>query len=83
MLILDEATSSLDSRSEALFQQAIESIASQYTLIVIAHRLSTIKKAEKIYVLDKGRLVEQGSYNELISNQGLFSILNKTQIIQK
>tara|TARA_B100000989_G_scaffold299013_1_gene291933 strand:- start:4441 stop:6216 length:1776 start_codon:yes stop_codon:yes gene_type:complete len=83
LLILDEATSSLDSRSESLFQQAIESIASQYTLIVIAHRLSTIKKAQKIYVLDKGRLVEEGSYNELISNQGLFSILNKTQIIQK
>ncbi len=83
ILILDEATSSLDSRSEALFQEAIEMIASQYTLVVIAHRLSTIKKADKIYVLDNGRLVEEGSYNELISNQGLFSILNKTQIIQE
>jgi ABC-type multidrug transport system fused ATPase/permease subunit len=83
LLILDEATSSLDSRSEALFQQAIESIASEYTLIVIAHRLSTIKKAQKIYVLDEGRLVEEGSYNELVSNKGLFSVLNKTQIIQE
>ena len=83
LLILDEATSSLDSRSEALFQQAIESIASQYTLIVIAHRLSTIKKAQKIYVLDEGRLVEEGSYNELVSSKGLFSVLNKTQIIQE
>ena len=83
ILILDEATSSLDSRSEALFQEAIETIASQYTLVVIAHRLSTIKKAKKIFVLDKGRLVEDGSYNDLISNEGLFSILNKTQIFQE
>ncbi len=83
ILILDEATSSLDSKSEALFQEAIDTIASQYTLIVIAHRLSTIKKAKKIYVIDKGRLVEEGSYEKLIEKDGLFSNLNKLQILQE
>ena len=83
ILILDEATSSLDSKSESLFQEAIESIASKYTLIVVAHRLSTINRAKKIYVLDEGELVESGSYQDLVEKKGLFSVLNKSQIIKE
>ena len=83
ILILDEATSSLDSRSELLFQNAIETISSNYTLIVVAHRLSTIKKAEKIIVIDQGELVESGTYDDLMAKNGLFSSLNKSQIIKE
>ena len=82
ILILDEATSSLDSRSELLFQNAIEKIASKYTLVVVAHRLSTIKKAKTIFVIENGKLIESGSYEELIEKNGLFSNLNKSQIIK-
>lgn len=83
ILILDEATSSLDGLSEALFQKAIDSIASQYTLVIVAHRLSTIKKAKRIFVLDKGLLIEEGNYVDLINKGGLFSQLNKSQIIKE
>lgn len=83
ILILDEATSSLDSRSELLFQNAIEEISSNHTLIVVAHRLSTIKKAKKIIVIDQGKLVESGTYEDLIAKDGLFSSLNKSQIIKE
>ena len=83
ILILDEATSSLDGRSELLFQNAIETISSNYTLIVVAHRLSTIKKAEKIIVIDQGELVESGTYDDLMAKNGLFSSLNKSQIIKE
>jgi ATP-binding cassette subfamily B protein len=66
LLILDEATSALDSRSELLIKSAIENIAHKTTLVVIAHRLSTIVNADLIYVLQKGRIVEQGNYDSLI-----------------
>jgi ATP-binding cassette subfamily B protein len=66
LLILDEATSSLDSQSETLIQEAIEKIANQTTIVIIAHRLSTIANADWIYVLEEGRVVEQGTYGELI-----------------
>jgi ABC-type multidrug transport system fused ATPase/permease subunit len=72
LLILDEATSSLDSQSETLVQQAIEEIAHQTTIVIIAHRLSTIAKADWIYVLDHGCIVEQGTYRELIDRNGSF-----------
>jgi len=79
LLILDEATSSLDSHSEQLIQQAIENIAKETTLIVIAHRLSTIKRADQIYVLSEGRIVEQGIYSELMKNSGHFSSMAQLQ----
>jgi len=82
ILVLDEATSSLDSRSELLFQNAIEAISSNHTLIVVAHRLSTIKKAKKIIVIDKGQLIESGNYDDLMTKNGLFSSLNQSQIIK-
>jgi len=72
ILILDEATSALDSVSEQLIQEALERLSVNCTVIAIAHRLSTIAKAEMVVVLEKGKIVEQGSYQELIKLQGTF-----------
>ena len=66
VLILDEATSSIDSYSEQLIQQATDTLTQGRTSIVIAHRLATIKKADRILVLDKGEIVEQGKHEELL-----------------
>ncbi|MFQ5646788.1 MAG: ABC transporter ATP-binding protein [bacterium] len=79
LLILDEATSALDSRSELLIQQAIEKISSQTTVVVVAHRLSTIIKADCIYVMDNGRVADQGTYSELMSKNSKFSGLASLQ----
>ena len=66
LLILDEATSSLDSESEKLIQQSIDKLAGELTIVVIAHRLSTIRNAACVYVLDKGKVIETGTYQELV-----------------
>ena len=79
ILILDEATSHLDSQSEALIQAALEPLFEGRTNLVIAHRLSTILAADKILVLDKGRLVECGTHNELLEKSGLYAQLYETQ----
>jgi ATP-binding cassette subfamily B protein len=79
ILILDEATSSVDTESEALIQHAIEKLISNRTSIVIAHRLSTIRKANKIMVLDKGEIKEIGSHDELLQKQGFYYHLHKMQ----
>ncbi len=79
ILILDEATSSVDTESEALIQHAIDKLISNRTSIVIAHRLSTIRKADKIIVLDKGEILETGSHNELLIKQGFYYQLHKMQ----
>ena len=79
ILILDEATSSVDTESETLIQHAIEKLISGRTSIVIAHRLSTIRKADKILVLDKGEVKETGSHDELMQLQGFYYQLHKMQ----
>ncbi len=80
ILIFDEATSNLDSQSEVLIQDAIEKISRNRTMIIIAHRLSTIKKADKIIVLENGRVAEEGSHSELARvNGGLYAKLLKLQ----
>jgi len=79
VLILDEATSHLDSRSEALIQEALETLMEGRTSIVIAHRLSTVRKADQILVLDGGRVVERGNHASLVASGGLFAELYRTQ----
>jgi ABC transporter fused permease/ATP-binding protein len=80
ILILDEATSSLDSASESLVQEALENLMKNRTSFVIAHRLSTVRNADKIYVLDKGQIVESGTHQELMDiEEGLYKSLSKLQ----
>ncbi|MBZ0295457.1 MAG: ABC transporter ATP-binding protein/permease [Anaerolineae bacterium] len=79
ILVLDEATSHLDSQSETLIQQALERIMQQRTSIVIAHRLSTILAADVILVMDRGRIVEQGQHADLLAHNGLYARLYETQ----
>jgi len=74
LLILDEATSSLDTESEILIQNSIENIAKTITIVIVAHRLSTIIKADMVFVVQNGAIVERGSYAELVSrNESIFS----------
>ncbi len=79
VLILDEATSNLDSRSERLIQEAIDSIAKETTVIVIAHRISTVMKADCIYVMRGGRIIEQGSYEALVNKGEYFAQMVRLQ----
>ncbi len=79
ILVLDEATSSLDSLSEALIQEALERVMEGRTSLVIAHRLSTILAADNILVLNQGRLVEQGTHPQLLAQGGLYASLYETQ----
>jgi len=74
LLILDEATSALDSESERLIQQSIDQVAHDTTILVVAHRLSTVAKANHVYVLRQGRVVEEGSFSVLSLKSG--GILN-------
>jgi len=79
ILILDEATSSIDTESEILIQKAIDTLIQGRTSIVIAHRLSTIRKANKIIVLDKGEIKEMGNHEELLAHNGFYANLHKMQ----
>ena len=79
ILILDEATSSLDSESERYIQKALDQLMKNRTTLVIAHRLSTIENADRIIVLSKGRIVEQGNHNELIKQNAEYASLHRLQ----
>lgn len=83
ILVLDEATSSLDSLSERLVQQATENLAKNRTTIVIAHRLFTVEKADWIFVLNEGGIVEEGRHRELIERGGLYARLYQTQQMEE
>jgi ABC-type multidrug transport system fused ATPase/permease subunit len=83
ILILDEATSQLDTQSERVVQEALEGLMRGRTVFVIAHRLSTVRNAQRILVLDGGAISEQGTHAELLSRGGLYSRLCQAQEFPK
>ena len=83
IVILDEATSALDNKSEAVVQQAIDNLMKNRTVLVIAHRLSTVKNADRIFVINEGRIVEQGSHDELLAKNGEYAALYQMQFKSK
>lgn len=80
ILILDEATSALDTETEAIIQEALLNLAKDRTTLIIAHRLATIKHADRIMVVTKEGIVEQGTHDELLAQGGLFSHLHDIQL---
>lgn len=83
VLVLDEATSSIDTATEALIQEALERILRTRTSLVIAHRLSTVRNADRIIVMEQGKVVEDGSHAELLERDGFYAALHQHQILPK
>jgi ATP-binding cassette subfamily B protein len=81
LLLLDEATSALDAQSERMVQAALESAMRDRTTLVIAHRLATVQKADRIIVLDHGRIVEQGTHDSLVAANGVYARLAALQFM--
>ena len=79
VLILDEATSAVDNETEAAIQRSMQVITQGRTTLVVAHRLSTIVNADRIYVLDQGRVAEQGNHAELLEGDGIYTALWRVQ----
>jgi ATP-binding cassette subfamily B protein len=73
MLILDEATSAVDNETEAALQRSISKVSQNRTAVIIAHRLSTIRNADRILVLEKGEIVEDGNHEQLVAQNGIYS----------
>jgi ABC-type multidrug transport system fused ATPase/permease subunit len=80
VLLLDEATSALDTRTEAAVSDALAKAQTGRTTLVIAHRLSTVMRADKIIVLDQGRMIEEGTHDQLMAMNGLYAQLQKAQL---
>jgi len=83
VLILDEATANIDTETEVLIQKALGELLRNRTSLVIAHRLSTIRQANKILVLDKGRIAEEGTHDELMEKRGFYYNLYRLQYEKK
>ena len=83
LLLLDEATSALDAESEKLVQDALETLMHDRTTIVIAHRLATVRAADRIIVMDDGRIVEEGKHDDLVARDGLYARLARLQFQDK
>ena len=79
LLVLDEATSAVDNETEAAIQRSLEIVGQDRTVLVIAHRLSTIRHADHIHVLERGRLVETGTHDDLVALGGLYAALWRVQ----
>ena len=82
ILILDEATSHLDTESERLVQEALQRLMEHRTVIVIAHRLSTVRRADKIVVLDRGKIAETGKHDDLLAHGGIYRRLYELQFLE-
>jgi ATP-binding cassette subfamily B protein len=82
ILILDEATSSIDTRTEIYIQEALKKLMKNKTTFIIAHRLSTIKNADKIIAVKDGKIIEEGSHDELMKEKGFYSELYNSQFNQ-
>src|SRR5690606_23613860 len=79
LMVFDEATSALDSETENFIQQQLDKLHGQISMVVVAHRLSTIKNADKILVMDKGKIIDSGNYNELLKSSPIFKRLVELQ----
>ena len=81
MLILDEATSNVDTRTEVLIQEALKKLLENKTCFIIAHRLSTIQNADLILVVKDGKIIQQGKHNELVNTEGFYKELYYSQFV--
>ena len=81
VLLLDEATSALDAESELAVQKAFDIMSKDKTTLIIAHRLATVRKADRIFVMDDGRIVETGTHDSLVKDKGLYARLAKLQSV--